>query len=328
MIQKIITSLNEDRRKYVFDAILANFKKLATDKQGLCVMKKIIEFTKNLESQKQIVAKIAEDCLEYVQNEYGNFVVSEILKHYSFDLFGNVLHEIKGQFVKLSQNKFSSKFIEICIDKAPEDQQKAIIEEFINSNILHKVVESNFGNYVLQHTLGKYCKCQQVKEQLLTAIMQCLSNVTEFKVQEKWGQKILSVQISELQKGDVKDELTDSLQAVMSDIIGKNKEYKQQLSLQINKQKSDPYRPGKGGGFNPRSTGRGGTNSQGMVDSTSDREYFGQQSHSSSYNSKQRGGQYKAKGNEQYRSKKQPYNEVKVIERDNIRFAPSNNEKE
>jgi hypothetical protein len=50
MIQKIITSLNEDRRKYVFDAILANFKKLATDKQGLCVMKKIIEFTKNLES--------------------------------------------------------------------------------------------------------------------------------------------------------------------------------------------------------------------------------------------------------------------------------------
>ena len=44
-------------------------------------MKKLIEYTKNKNSQKIIVAKILEDpgALSYVQNEFGNFVVSEVL---------------------------------------------------------------------------------------------------------------------------------------------------------------------------------------------------------------------------------------------------------
>lgn len=54
-----------------------------------------------------------------------------------------------GSFVKLSQNKYSSKFIENCIQKAPADVQKTILTEFIQSKELYKVVESNFGNYVL-----------------------------------------------------------------------------------------------------------------------------------------------------------------------------------
>jgi len=82
-------------------------------------MKKIIECTKKLESQQKIVAKIIENGLEYVQNEFGNFVVSEALNQYSFETCAGIYVHIKGNFVKLSQNKFSSKFIEICIDKAP-----------------------------------------------------------------------------------------------------------------------------------------------------------------------------------------------------------------
>ena len=45
MIQKIITTFSEDRRKYIFNAICDNFSALATDKQGLCVMKKLIDST-------------------------------------------------------------------------------------------------------------------------------------------------------------------------------------------------------------------------------------------------------------------------------------------
>lgn len=47
MLEKIITSFSEENRKYIFNNILINFKDLATDKQGLCVLKKLIEFTKD-----------------------------------------------------------------------------------------------------------------------------------------------------------------------------------------------------------------------------------------------------------------------------------------
>ena len=55
MIEKIIMQFSEDRRQYIFEEILKNFHRLATDKQGLCVMKRLIEFTKNIQSQKLIV---------------------------------------------------------------------------------------------------------------------------------------------------------------------------------------------------------------------------------------------------------------------------------
>jgi len=48
MIEKIIMQFSEDRRQYIFEEILKNFHRLATDKQGLCVMKRLIEFTKNI----------------------------------------------------------------------------------------------------------------------------------------------------------------------------------------------------------------------------------------------------------------------------------------
>lgn len=66
MLEKIITSFNEEKRKYIFNNIVENFKELATDKQGLCVLKKLIEFTKDPVSQKVIISKILENALEYV----------------------------------------------------------------------------------------------------------------------------------------------------------------------------------------------------------------------------------------------------------------------
>lgn len=79
VIEKIIMTFTEEKRHYIFEEICRNFDKLAKDKQGLCVMKKLIEKTKNVESQKLIVEKILTNGLEYVQNAYGNFVVSEVL---------------------------------------------------------------------------------------------------------------------------------------------------------------------------------------------------------------------------------------------------------
>lgn len=47
ILEEVIVAFEESKREYLFAAVLANFKELATDKQGLCVMKKLIEHTKN-----------------------------------------------------------------------------------------------------------------------------------------------------------------------------------------------------------------------------------------------------------------------------------------
>jgi len=180
----IISTFSEEQRQYIFDDILKNFETLATDKQGLCVIKKLIEQTKSLKLRQLIVDILSKNVAMYVQNEYGNFVVSEVLQQYAYETCRDIYTNIKGLFVKLSQNKYSSKFIENSIEQAPVEKQKEIIQEFVDSSNLEKVVESDFGNYVLQNTLKKYCHgCHDAKLDLIEAIIDCLPNVSEYKIQ-------------------------------------------------------------------------------------------------------------------------------------------------
>ena len=86
MINLIITSYPEPIREQIFNFICNHFKELAQDQNGLCVMKKIIEYAKKDSlKQKKIVQNIIVDSLEYVQHEFGNFVVQEIINLYSFE---------------------------------------------------------------------------------------------------------------------------------------------------------------------------------------------------------------------------------------------------
>lgn len=47
MIQAIIETFIEEKRLYIYKEIMQHFEALAKDKQGLCVIKKLIEHTKN-----------------------------------------------------------------------------------------------------------------------------------------------------------------------------------------------------------------------------------------------------------------------------------------
>ena len=65
-------------------------------------MKRLIECTKTNALQLQIVNKILEKALMYVQNEFGNFVVSEVLYQFPFDVCRGIFDHIEDNFVKLS----------------------------------------------------------------------------------------------------------------------------------------------------------------------------------------------------------------------------------
>lgn len=54
-----------------------------------------------------------------------------------------------NNFTNLSILKYSSNLVEAAIDKADDELQEKIIEEFIYYERLDKIVLGSFGNYVL-----------------------------------------------------------------------------------------------------------------------------------------------------------------------------------
>lgn len=200
MINLIITTYPESIREKIFNYICNNFKELAQDQNGLCVMKKIIEYAKtDTKKQKRVVDNIIVDSLEYVQHEFGNFVVQEIINLYDFGMCEPIYDQMAGHFQRLSLNKFSSKLIETCIDRAPLELQEKILKEFCSSPCLHKVVQSNFGNFVLQKSIQHYFKLKRHKLELIARIIKSLDEVSDFKVQEKWGDQLLVRYLNDLE---------------------------------------------------------------------------------------------------------------------------------
>ncbi len=45
MVQKVLSSFEENRRRFVFEEVYERFLELAMNTNGLCVIKKLVQFT-------------------------------------------------------------------------------------------------------------------------------------------------------------------------------------------------------------------------------------------------------------------------------------------
>lgn len=101
-----------------------------------------------------------------------------------------------------------------------------IINEFCESTILYKVVSSNFGNFVLQNSIKTYCKSEEQRNILIEQIILSLKEVTDYKVQVKWGEDILLNFIEQVQDQDAYENLSQIITVEMEKINLKHQHFK------------------------------------------------------------------------------------------------------
>lgn len=198
MIILIIKRYPAHIKNEIFEYIMAHFGQLARDKNGLCVMKELIHTASKGETAKiaAIMAQLQRDMLGYAQHEFGNYVVQHALKYFPFDACKQIFDSLDGNFTRLSMDKYSSNLIEFAIQKADDALQASIIQELFDGDQLHKVVRSQFGNYVIQGSIESYLRSAELRMSLIEAVIDCLTSVNDWKVQEKWGNTLLRKYLS------------------------------------------------------------------------------------------------------------------------------------
>jgi hypothetical protein len=172
---------------------MAHFGELARDKNGLCVMKELILTASKGDTAKiaAIMAELQRDMLGYAQHEFGNYVVQHALKYFPSESCQQIFECLAGNYPRLSMDKYSSNLIEFAIQKADDALQAAIVQELLAEQLLHKIVRSQFGNYVVQGSIENYLRSAELRMALIEAVIDCLGSVNDFKVQEKWGHTLL-----------------------------------------------------------------------------------------------------------------------------------------
>jgi len=184
VIEKIIICFNENEVSFIYDFIISNFIPLACDINGLCLTKKMVQFTKSPSTIKRILETIFPVCENLIQNQNGNYTVQAILEFWNADTISPLLNKLTGKYISFSMQKSSSNVMEKCMDVGGDVVISKFIEEVRITKKIVELIKNNYGNFVVQKALKV---ANPVNRRLLsTLISKNLHKLTDKKLEEKW----------------------------------------------------------------------------------------------------------------------------------------------
>ena len=182
IVQKLI-NIKSKHIQLIYNNIFQNIKLIAITREGIRFIKILLAILdeKNLNS---LINSINDNLEDIITNQYGNFIIQEIIWKDNLSLKYLVIDNIIKNIVNFSNHKFSSNIIEKCID-IEESKEKAIDEILKNDNF-EKILLNEYGNYVIQKALNK---SDQNKQQImLNSIVPLVTKLQGLP----YGQKLLS----------------------------------------------------------------------------------------------------------------------------------------
>jgi hypothetical protein len=186
IIQKVICCISEPNRQFVFDEVKNSFLIISKASHGLCVIKKLVANTKNLENKQSLIDYVSENVIELAQDPYGNYAIQEVMDKWKEYDYNPLFAKIKTRIAQLSIQKFSSNVVEKCLQMSDEVERNDIIMHLAQVDKLANVMKNSFGNYVVQKALT-FCT-GEVKQALIDSIKLSIPDIQDKKIKTKWEQ--------------------------------------------------------------------------------------------------------------------------------------------
>ena len=163
VLQKMISIINEIRRNQINIIILDNIKILTLDVNGICLVKKFIEYTSLSEIKDKIIKILSDNCIEISQSPYGNYAIQFILEEWGINKCEPIVNIIINNICSLSIQKYSSNVIEKIIDLLDIKKLNLLIHELFFSNTFINILKSKYGKYVIQKAIKSLNNNQKVE---------------------------------------------------------------------------------------------------------------------------------------------------------------------
>jgi len=125
VIQKVIEQVPPQYTQFIVDTFINKVYSLATHPYGCRVIQRILEHhyeinniyedkprTTHNPSSNIILKEILHYTMSLVQDQYGNYVIQHILEHGTLKDRHEIISQVRGKIVNLSQHKFASNVIE------------------------------------------------------------------------------------------------------------------------------------------------------------------------------------------------------------------------
>jgi hypothetical protein len=157
IVQRFIVAL-PDRLAEIVAVLRPCVSSLVIDNCGCRVVQKLFEHYE-IGSLRPLVDEVLTCAADLTTNQYGNYVVQNILEAGPDADIAVLIDAFAGGFYAFSLHKFASNVIEKCIRRALPEQRDAIFREIIGAEgaweaeRVFRMVGDQFGNYVIQRII-------------------------------------------------------------------------------------------------------------------------------------------------------------------------------
>jgi len=161
-IQRCLQRIKPPFNQFIYDAALESCCELSCHRHGCCVIQRCLDFASPVQ-RKTLVERIILHSLVLVQNPFGNYVVQYVLDLSELEYTSAIVHQLEGNLVELSVQKFSSNVVEKCFQKAePELRCKLIAELISRPDMIRRLLLDSFGTCVeilFPNLFSSHCRC-------------------------------------------------------------------------------------------------------------------------------------------------------------------------
>ena len=198
VLERLLTYFEEEYISFIYSYIIDHFTELACDNNGIVVVKKIIMFTHKKVLHDKIKNIIKENVMSLIKHPYASVLLQVIIE--SWPDYKDMIELYEDKYFVFSTDKYASNVVERCLEKDQNILNK-YIDDIINSEKIHEVMKSNYGNYVIQKAIklatGEY------KEKIVENAAKNVNKLNDPKLIIKW-KSILMPYIKEIGKDNIK----------------------------------------------------------------------------------------------------------------------------
>ncbi|XP_031478866.1 putative pumilio homolog 8, chloroplastic [Nymphaea colorata] len=139
--------------EFIINAAARHCVQIATHPSGCIMMQKCLQHSKG-RLKRLLINEIIENSLHLSQDPFGNYIVQHIFGLGIPWIRPKVLDKLKGHFLSLSLQKYSSNVVEECLRVSAEKELTQIIRELLDSPDFVMLLKGEYGNYVAQSALS------------------------------------------------------------------------------------------------------------------------------------------------------------------------------
>ena len=151
VIQKILSCFEEKEREELNNVLYDknNLSSLCQDAKGICVIKKLILGTKDINNKIKIIESVLNNCVVIALSPFGNYIIQILFEEWDISICSKLIEAcIENAFI-LSSQKYSSniivKIIELYLNK-DDDENKNIFGQKLKDALLDEKNLSDLYN--------------------------------------------------------------------------------------------------------------------------------------------------------------------------------------